>query len=65
MKDFLTYEKFGPDSNLDLSPGFNLIIGKNGNGKSSLLKAISYVLTDQFNHCTKQQKRSFFNNIAA
>jgi len=67
MKDFLTYEQYNSTKidTLDLNKGFNLIVGKNGSGKSSYLKAISYVLTDQYNGLSKQQKRGFFNNIAS
>lgn len=49
---------------LGLSKGCNLILGKNGSGKSSFLTAILYVLSDKFAGTTKQQKRSMLNNIA-
>jgi chromosome segregation ATPase len=47
-----------------LSAGCNLVLGKNGSGKSSFLTAILYVLSDRFNGISKQQKRSMLNNIA-
>ena len=47
-----------------LNKGCNLIVGKNGSGKSSFLKAIIYVLSDRYSDYTKQQKRGLFNNIA-
>jgi structural maintenance of chromosome 3 (chondroitin sulfate proteoglycan 6) len=37
-----------------LSAGCNLILGKNGCGKSSFLTAILYVLSDRFNGVSKQ-----------
>ena len=47
-----------------LKSGCNLIVGNNGTGKSSFLKAIIYVLSDRYSDYTKQQKRGLFNNIA-
>ena len=51
-------------SELGLSSGCNLILGKNGSGKSSFLRAIMYVLSDRYSNLTKQQKRGLLNNIA-
>ena len=54
IKDFLTYrdvQVINVDGNM--SPGLNVLLGKNGSGKSSLLKAIAYVLTDRFSSLTK------------
>lgn len=69
IKDFLTYQDFemessGSAANLGLSPGCNLVLGKNGSGKSSFLNAIIYVLSDKFSSMTKHQKRGLLNNIA-
>jgi len=66
IKDFLTYQDFKMESSGDqgLSAGCNLILGKNGSGKSSFLTAVLYVLSDRFSGVSKQQKRSMLNNIA-
>jgi structural maintenance of chromosome 3 (chondroitin sulfate proteoglycan 6) len=61
IKDFLTYQDFTLDM---LAPRCNLVLGKNGSGKSSFLKAIIYVLSDRYSNWTKQQKRGLLNNIA-
>jgi chromosome segregation ATPase len=47
-----------------LSKGCNLILGKNGSGKSSFLNAIQFVLSDRYAGATKQVKRAMLNNIA-
>jgi len=54
----------GSSGELCLNSGCNLILGKNGSGKSSFLKAIMYVLSDRYSNLTKQQKRGLLNNIA-
>jgi len=42
-----------------------LILGKNGSGKSSLLHAILWVLSDKYgSHFPKSQKRALLNSIA-
>lgn len=69
IKDFLTYQDFemensGSAGGLGLSAGCNLVLGKNGSGKSSFLNAIIYVLSDKFSSMTKHQKRGLLNNIA-
>ena len=61
IKDFLTYKDFTLDT---FSQKCNLVLGKNGSGKSSFLKAIIYVLSDRYSNWTKQQKRGLLNNIA-
>jgi structural maintenance of chromosome 3 (chondroitin sulfate proteoglycan 6) len=66
IKDFLTYQDFKLETSAatGLSAGCNLILGKNGSGKSSFLNAIIYVLSDKFTNMSKQQKRGLLNNIA-
>ena len=66
IKDFLTYQDFKMESaaGTGLNSGCNLVLGKNGSGKSSFLNALIYVLSDKFTSMTKQQKRGFLNNIA-
>jgi structural maintenance of chromosome 3 (chondroitin sulfate proteoglycan 6) len=50
IKNFLTYQEFvmEGEGNDGLNPGCNIILGKNGSGKSSFLKAIIYVLSDRY-----------------
>ena len=65
VKDFLTYagtQVLRDDT--ELSQSINAFIGKNGSGKSSLLKAITFILTDKYSGLTKQQKRGLLNNLA-
>ena len=38
IEAFLSYEKLMMSSNMQLSPGCNLILGKNGSGKSNFLQ---------------------------
>ena len=38
IEGFLSYEKLQMGQNLQLSPGCNLILGKNGSGKSNFLQ---------------------------
>ena len=38
IEGFLSYEKLQMNGDLQLSQGCNLILGKNGSGKSNLLK---------------------------
>lgn len=33
---------------IDLSPGLNVVVGKNGSGKSNLMNSLLFVLTDKF-----------------
>ena len=40
----------------DFSPQCNLILGKNGSGKSNLLDAISFVLTDKYTSLTSEER---------
>jgi len=53
IKDFLTYRECSYLVENELSPSCNLILGKNGSGKSSLLRAIIYVLSDSSMNLSK------------
>ena len=65
MKDFLTYAgKHVLENETELSQSINAFVGENGSGKSSLLKAITFVLTDNYIGLTKQEKRGLLNNLA-
>ena len=64
IKDFMTYQEFNLAGNMTLSQSCNLIVGKNGCGKSSFLKAITYVLSDRYSKLTRDQKRAMFNKIS-
>ena len=52
IEAFLTYEKLEM-TDLKLDKGCNLILGKNGSGKSSFLQAIIFVLSDKFKAMSK------------
>ena len=41
IQGFLSYDKLEMGQNLQLSPGCNLILGKNGSGKSNFLQGKS------------------------
>eukprot|EP01132_Coremiostelium_polycephalum_P005350 gene5350-6675_t len=45
IKGFRSYRDQGPTS-IPLSPGFNVIIGRNGSGKSNLFTAIRFLMGD-------------------
>lgn len=60
----MTYQEFNLQGNMSLSQSCNLIVGKNGCGKSSFLKAITYVLSDRYSKLTRDQKRGMFNKIS-
>ena len=63
IKNFLTYPECKLFVEDQLSPSCNLILGKNGSGKSSFLKAIIFVLSDRLSNLSKQQKRSFLSSL--
>ena len=54
MNDFLTFKKANFFKDNEFSSGCNILLGKNGSGKSSLLKAIMFVMSDRYNNLTKQ-----------
>lgn len=55
VKDFLTYAGTHElRGETELSQSINAFVGKNGSGKSSLLKAITFALTDKYSKQTKQ-----------
>ena len=60
IEGFLTYEKLEM-TDLKLDQGCNLILGKNGSGKSSFLQAIIFALSDRFKSMSKQEKRKLLH----
>ena len=48
IEAFLSYEQLQMGQGVELSPGCNLILGKNGSGKSNFLqgKWIAFILVD-------------------
>ena len=56
---FKTFQNFNLQE--EFSPNINVIIGKIGNGKSNLLSAISYVLSDIYSHIKEDNKKKLFN----
>jgi structural maintenance of chromosome 3 (chondroitin sulfate proteoglycan 6) len=53
VKGFKTYKE---ETTIDLSPQSNLILGKNGSGKSNLLDAIQFVLSDKYNNLSSDER---------
>ena len=45
----------------EFSPSINLILGRNGSGKSNVIAAIAYVLTDYFSHMKEENKKFLFH----
>lgn len=54
IQNFRCYE----DATFDFQPGFNLVVGVNGSGKTSLLQAVA-VSFIEFGEAVKQQQNSF------
>ena len=48
IEAFLSYEQLQMGQGVELSPGCNLILGKNGSGKSNFLqgKSTTFILTN-------------------
>ena len=51
-------------------PGHNVVVGRNGSGKSNFFYAIQFVLSDEYSHLRPEQRQvwnyaslSFFNKI--
>uniref|UniRef100_A0A914ZXU0 SMC hinge domain-containing protein n=1 Tax=Parascaris univalens TaxID=6257 RepID=A0A914ZXU0_PARUN len=45
----------------DLSPNHNVIVGRNGSGKSNFLFAIEFVLSDKFSSLSSVRRRELFH----
>ena len=46
---------------VELDTGCNLILGKNGSGKSNYIQAVLFALSDKFKSLSKQEKRKFLH----
>ena len=44
----------------EFSPGYNLICGRNGSGKSNLFAALQFVLSDEFASLNPDQRQVSF-----
>lgn len=45
----------------DLSPNFNVVVGKNGLGKSNFFSAIRFVLSDAYTHMTREERHGLIH----
>lgn len=45
----------------DLSPNFNVVVGRNGLGKSNFFSAIRFVLSDTYTHMTREERQSLIH----
>ncbi|KAL3314761.1 Structural maintenance of chromosomes protein 3 [Cichlidogyrus casuarinus] len=45
----------------EFSPHHNIIVGRNGSGKSNFFQAIQFVLSDEFSHLASQDKQSLLH----
>lgn len=45
----------------DLSPEFNVVVGRNGSGKSNFFAAIRFVLSDAYTHMTREERQGLIH----
>ncbi|ONH68726.1 Chromosome segregation protein sudA [Cyberlindnera fabianii] len=45
----------------DLSPGHNVVVGRNGSGKSNFFAAIRFVLSDQYTRMSKEERQGLIH----
>lgn len=45
----------------DLSPDFNVVVGRNGSGKSNFFAAIRFVLSDAYTHMTREERQGLIH----
>lgn len=45
----------------DLSPHFNVVVGRNGLGKSNFFSAIRFVLSDAYTHLTREERQALIH----
>lgn len=45
----------------DLSPAHNVVVGRNGSGKSNFFAAIRFVLSDQYTRMTKEERQGLIH----
>eukprot|EP01091_Cochliopodium_minus_P018569 TRINITY_DN7562_c0_g2_i1.p1 TRINITY_DN7562_c0_g2~~TRINITY_DN7562_c0_g2_i1.p1 ORF type:complete len:1104 (+),score=513.18 TRINITY_DN7562_c0_g2_i1:23-3313(+) len=59
IKGFKTYSS---QLNMEsFSPNFNIIVGKNGSGKSNLFFAIEFVLSDKYSNLRREQRQELLH----
>ncbi|KAH3675796.1 hypothetical protein WICPIJ_009249 [Wickerhamomyces pijperi] len=46
----------------DISPGHNVVVGRNGSGKSNFFAAIRFVLSDQYTRMTKEERQGLIHD---
>lgn len=44
-----------------LSPNFNVVVGRNGSGKSNFFAAIRFVLSDAYSHMTREERQGLIH----
>lgn len=44
-----------------LSPNFNVVVGRNGSGKSNFFAAIRFVLSDTYTHMTREERQGLIH----
>lgn len=49
----------------DLSPGHNVVVGRNGSGKSNFFAAIRFVLSDTYTHMSREERMSLIHEGTA
>ncbi|KAM9894249.1 hypothetical protein OXX69_011427, partial [Metschnikowia pulcherrima] len=45
----------------DLSPNLNVVVGRNGSGKSNFFSAIRFVLSDAYTHMTREERQGLIH----
>uniref|UniRef100_A0A0R3W898 Structural maintenance of chromosomes protein n=1 Tax=Taenia asiatica TaxID=60517 RepID=A0A0R3W898_TAEAS len=45
----------------DFSPHHNIVVGRNGSGKSNFFQAIQFVLSDEYSHLSNQERQNFLH----
>lgn len=45
----------------DLSPSLNVVVGRNGSGKSNFFAAIRFVLSDAYTHMTREERQGLIH----
>ena len=59
IQGFKTYKN---TTEIDLlSPHFNVVVGRNGSGKSNFFAAIRFVLSDTYTHMTREERQGLIH----
>lgn len=45
----------------DLSPRHNVVVGRNGSGKSNFFAAIRFVLSDAYTHMSREERQALLH----